>query len=92
MLESLACGTPVVTTETVGGREVYATFPEDVVVVKIGDADQLADGVIGTLARGARASRTASERLASEFSVDACASRYLEVYEQAVGSRYAHAR
>ena len=92
MLESLACGTPVVTTETVGGREVSAMFPEDVSTVKIGDADRLADGVIRTLSRCARVSRTASDRLLSEFSVDACASKYLAVYEQAVGSRYAPVR
>ena len=92
MLESLACGTPVVTTDTVGGKEVSALFPEDVTAVNIGNVDQLADGVIRTLRPGARASSAAFERLQREFSIDACASRYLAVYEQAVGSRYAAAR
>ncbi len=36
MLESMACGTRVVTTDTVGGLEVRENFPDDVIVVPRG--------------------------------------------------------
>ena len=42
MLESMACGTPVVTTDTVGGVEVRENFPDDVIVVPRADCDRLA--------------------------------------------------
>jgi len=84
MLESIACGTPVVTTDTIGGLEVRDNFPDDVTVVRRGDSRQLSVAIAKALDAPRRTSPSSSARLQSEFSVDACASRYLEVYRQAL--------
>ena len=90
MLESLASGTPVVTTDTIGGREVGGMFPEDVLTAPVGDPVQLADAVSRALLRRSRTSASTQARIQREFSVAACASQYHAVYEQALsgaGSR-----
>ncbi len=86
MVESLACGTPVVTTDTIGGLEVRENFPEDVTVVQKASADDLAAGICVALERRAR-STTRTLDLIKTFSVESCAARYLEIYREALGSQ-----
>lgn len=86
MLESLACGTPVVTTDTVGGAEVRDNFPEDVTVVSKDDPDAMATAVWHQLSRRIRTTASAVQRIRTCFSVEYCAARYLEVYEEVLGS------
>ncbi|MDP7693706.1 MAG: glycosyltransferase, partial [Vicinamibacterales bacterium] len=45
MLESLACGTPVVATETAGGCEVRQHFSDDVRLVECERPESLAEAV-----------------------------------------------
>jgi glycosyltransferase involved in cell wall biosynthesis len=85
MLEALACGTPVVATNTAGGLEVQALFPQDVTVTAREDPDALAAAVCQSLARRSRTGETTRNRLRSEFSVSACARQYLDVYRSAIG-------
>lgn len=87
MLESMACGTPVVATDTIGGTEVKASFPEDVSLVPRADAGQLAGAVSRALAPSRRVSPAAMQRVARDFTVGACAARYLEVYRRALSAR-----
>ena len=86
MLESMACGTPVVATDTVGGIEVRENFPEDVTLVPRADADRLAEAVLAALMPSRRVSQAASSRIGRDFTVAACAARYLDVYRHALSS------
>jgi glycosyltransferase involved in cell wall biosynthesis len=87
MLEALACGTPVVATDTAGAREVQSHFPADVALVERENPQALAEAVCGALGRHGRTGEATQHRLRAEFSVPACAERYLAVYRQAVGSK-----
>ncbi|HKY22384.1 MAG TPA: glycosyltransferase family 4 protein [Vicinamibacterales bacterium] len=87
MLESLACGTPVVTTDTVGGVEVHEKFPADVVVSPRGDAQLLAEAVARALTLRQRTSQAAVEKVQRDFSIAACAAQYLSVYRRALEAR-----
>jgi glycosyltransferase involved in cell wall biosynthesis len=86
MLESMACGTPVVTTDTVGGLEVREHFPDEVRVVPRGESSSLAEAVVESLAHPRRTSPATLDRLQREFSVRACASQYLALYRDVLGS------
>jgi glycosyltransferase involved in cell wall biosynthesis len=87
MLESMACGTPVVTTDTTGGLEVESNFPGDVAVVPRMNPDRLARAVSQSLVPPRRVSPAALEHVKHDFSVDGCAARYLDVYERALNAR-----
>ena len=55
MLEALACGTRVVATDTVGGVEVHAHFPDDVMLAPKENAAGLATVIAHALARDGQA-------------------------------------
>lgn len=84
MLESMACGTPVVATDTVGGTEVRENFPDDVTLVPRADAERLAEAVLRTLTPVRRVSADTMLRVARDFTVAACAKQYLDVYRKAL--------
>ena len=84
MLESIACGTSIVTTDTVGGLEVRESFPDDVTVVPKDNPQRLASAVVHALGQSHRVSPAALLRVQRDFSVAACAQRYLDVYRQAL--------
>ena len=86
MLESIACGTPIVTTDTVGGLEVRENFPDEVTMVPKENPQQLASAVADALKQPHRVSPSALTRVQRDFSVAACAQRYLDVYRRAVNS------
>ena len=87
MLESMACGTRVVTTDTVGGLEVHENFPDDVIVVLRADSDRLAAVVSQSLVPLRRVSPSTLQRVKRDFTVAACAAQYLHVYQGALSSR-----
>ena len=86
MLESMGCGTPVVTTDTVGGTEVRDNFPSEVTVVPREDSVRLAQAVSQALTEPRRTAPTTLARLQRDFSVASCASQYLDVYRQVLAS------
>ena len=81
LLEAMAAGTPIVASSIEGYTKV-ARDGADALLVTPGDADALADGLAEVLA----GSPTVDERVASgrkradEFSMEALADRYLELY------------
>jgi glycosyltransferase involved in cell wall biosynthesis len=83
MLEALACGTPVVASETAGALEVHGHFPEDVMVTEKENPEALAEAVCVALRSRRRALDATRERLRTGFSVSACAAAYLDVYRRA---------
>jgi glycosyltransferase involved in cell wall biosynthesis len=85
-LEALACGTPVVSTDSPGGIELAAMFGPDVALVPRGDATALARAILDRLARRARTGEETARRIAERFRLDGVAERYLGLYEQAMGS------
>ena len=87
MLESMACGTPVVATDTVGGLEVRENFPDDVTVVPRADSEQLAKAVSQSLISRRRVSPAALLHVTRDFTAAACAAQYLRVYQGALSSR-----
>lgn len=80
MLESLACGTRVVATDTVGGYEVHAHFPEDVMLAPRENPEALAAAIARALAGLGRVGEATAIGLRAEFSVAGCAARYLGIY------------
>jgi len=87
MLEAMACGTRVVTTDTVGGLEVRESFPDDVRVVPRGEPERLAVAVSQALVPLRRVSPATLAQVKRDFTVEACAAKYLAVYERALTSR-----
>jgi glycosyltransferase involved in cell wall biosynthesis len=87
MLEALACGTPVVATDTPGGLEVREHFGDDVTIVEKRNPGALAGAVGRAIAARRRVSPETVDRLRREFSVSHCAARYLDEYRRATGGR-----
>ena len=80
MLEALACGTPVVTTQTAGGQEIAQLFPADVRVAAVDSPADLARAVRTELETHRRVSRDVQAR----FSIEACARNYHSIYCQVI--------
>jgi len=87
MLESMACGTTVVATDTVGGLEVRENFPDDVTIVPRANVERLAGAVSAALTQPLRVTPAALRRVRDQFTVEACAEQYLAVYHQAMSAR-----
>ena len=85
MLEALASGTRVVATDTVGGREVRDSFPEDVTLVAREQPLALGDAICRAVAAAGQSSETTRLRLHADFGLRRCAERYVDVYRRAVG-------
>lgn len=84
MLEALACGTPVVATATVGGREVQGHFPADTTLVEPENVCALVAAVSNRLREGRRTNPATLRVLEERFSPARCAAEYLWVYENAL--------
>jgi len=82
--EALACGTPVVTADHPGGKEIKELFPNDVEVVPRQNADALALAIREALASGQRCSEETLKRIEDELRPDAAVEKYLELYEEAL--------
>ncbi len=90
LLEAMAAGRPVVSTELGTGTSVVNTHGETGLVVPPGDATALAEALASLLADPTR--RTAMgeagrQRVASRFHVDLMADRTVAIYREALGSR-----
>ena len=84
ILEALACGTPVVSTDApYGPREILGGWGD---LPPVGDAPALARALIATL-RGERPTEEALRARAADFSVEQAADAYLALFEELVRGR-----
>jgi glycosyltransferase involved in cell wall biosynthesis len=91
VLEAMACGLPVVATDTAGSRETVVDGVTGWRVPQGADDDvsaEVAKRVRQLLVDGEAASRQARRRCLDRFSSDATLDLYLGVYEKLLGSGY----
>ncbi len=83
VLEALACGTRVVSTDNPGGLELGAMFPDDLRIVLKENPQALADGIAASLRENRRISESTSRVIDERFSLRGLVDRYCEIYEKA---------
>ncbi len=83
VLEALACGTRVVSTDNPGGLELGAMFPDDLRIVPKENPRALADGIAASLRENRRISENTSRLIDERFSLRGLVDRYCEIYEKA---------
>ena len=83
-LESLACGTPVVSSDNPGGCELHEIFGDDLRVVSRKSAAALAGAIIEGLTHPRRASDTTVAHIDREFRPSIVHGRFREVYRHAL--------
>ena len=84
ILEALACGTPVVSTDTpYGPREILGRWGD---LPPVGDASALARALVATL-RGERPTEEALRARAADFSVEKAADAYVALFEELARAR-----
>ena len=85
-LEALASGTPVVSTDNPGGKELAGVFGDDLTVVPMRDPDALADAILAFLADPRRARAATAGLVAARFRLAGVAERYLDLYREALSA------
>lgn len=83
VLEALACGTRVVSTDNPGGIELSSIFAEDIRLVPRENPQALADGIQASLRENRRVSEKTSRLVEERFSLRGLVDRYCEIYENA---------
>ena len=86
VLEALACGTPVVSTDNPGGVELQRIFGDDVSVVPRSAPERLADAVLAFLDAPRRTRPATAALVAERFRLAGVVERYLELYREALAS------
>jgi glycosyltransferase involved in cell wall biosynthesis len=83
-LEALASGTPVVSTDNPGGKELAGVFGDDMRVVPMREPAALADAILAFLAAPRRTREATAGLIAARFRVAGVAERYLDLYREAL--------
>ena len=84
VLEALACGTRVVSTDNPGGVELGDMFPDDLRIVPKENPQALADGIAASLLENRRISEKTARLIDERFSLRGLVDRYCEIYEEAL--------
>ena len=80
ILESLSCGTPVITTNNPGGIELAGQYPEDVTLLEKDTPVALADAVIKLLDEDRRVSESTIKNIAGQLNKEVITQRFLDIY------------
>ena len=83
-VEALACGAPVVATETAGAKALAREFPVDIRLVPQDDVRALAAALLERIEQPTEAATATRARIAKRKSADAMAQKYLALYEAAI--------
>ena len=86
VLEALACGTPVVSTDNPGGVELHSLFGDDVTVVPRSRPEALAGAILACAALPRRARPETARLIEERFRPHAVVTAYAELYREAVGA------
>ena len=84
VLEALACGTRVVSTDNPGGLELGAMFPDDLRIVPRENPQALAEGIAASLGENRRIGEGTARTIDEHFSVRGLVDRYCRIYEEAL--------
>ena len=84
VLEALACGTRVVSTDNPGGLELGSMFPDDLRIVPKENPQALADGIAASLRENRRISEKTARLIDERFSLRGLVDRYYEIYLEAL--------
>lgn len=84
LIQALACGCPVVSTDCVGGAREILQDGAYGPLVPVGDADALAEAILAILATPPDRARLRAR--AAEFSIERAVARYLDVFRTAGGA------
>jgi glycosyltransferase involved in cell wall biosynthesis len=84
VLEALACGTRVVSTDNPGGLELGEMFPDDLRIVPKENPQALADGIAASLRENRRISERTARLIDERFSLRGLVDRYSRIYEEAL--------
>jgi len=84
VLEALACGTRVVSTDNPGGLELGEMFPDDLRIAPRENPQALADGIAASLRENRRISEKTARLIDERFSLRGLVDRYLEIYQEAL--------
>jgi len=87
LVEALACGTPIVSTDCPGGPRSILADGKYGTLVSVDDAEELADAIIGQLENSDRWDRDELVRRGLEYTVGAVAEEYLNCIKVAKTSR-----
>lgn len=83
-VEALACGTPVVATETAGAKALAQELPDDIRLVPQDDPQALVTALLQRIGQPTQVTTAARAKIAEEKSASAMAQEYLALYEAAL--------
>ena len=83
VLEALACGTRVVSTDNPGGLELGEMFPDDLRIVPRENPQALAEGIAASLRENRRIGERTARLIDERFSLRGLVDRYFQIYEEA---------
>ncbi|MCK5594819.1 glycosyltransferase family 4 protein [bacterium] len=87
ILESLSCGTPVITTNNPGGVELASQYSENVTVIREDTPEALTNAIIKLLDEDRRVSKSTIEGIAGQLNKEIITQRFRNIYSELTENR-----